>query len=445
MNKCFNIQNINFFFFAAIAAMMPFFTKWLSYPIIFWFITAIILYFNDFRTLKRPALDKGTIFLILYYLCVVASLFYSTNKKEAFFDIEVKLSLLIIPLTMVYLKDIYYNKKKIILLIFALSNVLAATICFIIAFKNSISYNDGILSFDPYVACTYEDKNVAPPSYFTYTNFSLFKHTSYFSTYLVFSFFILIDLFKKKFSLVPSKSFNIFIYSISLVIIISALYFLQSKAGYLTFFITLIAYFTGQLIIKEKKYIKGVCFIALIILSVIFLYNKSTRFYYVRQAISQKENFINAVSAKNHKLILESFGIDRISLWIIATEIAKENFLFGCGSGDIHDELNLKFNKYNLTSFSQSKYNVHNQFLETLIVQGIIGLLLLLLWLFYPFFVKKNYTGNNYLFLIFIIILVINFIFESMLNTISGVIFVAFFYGLLSESSTKKIIKNNLL
>ncbi len=439
MRKIISLKNINIFFLLAITASIPFLTKMLSYPIIFWVFTSIILYIKSHKKLDKPTINKGIIFLWLFYISVVASVIYSDDKADAFFDTEVKLSLLIIPLGMILLKEIYQPKRRLILSVFAFSNVIASAICIIAALYNSTTIVDGKIIFNTIVPIIYEDTNTAPPSYFAYTDFSLFKHPAYFSAYLILSFFIIIDLIKNKIYLLKSKTANRFIYIISILLILSALFFLQSKAGYLTFFVVLALFFLWW-IIKKKKFILGSAIITLIIIAAMYWYNNNSRFYYIRNALLQKEDFVEAVANKEHKYILERYGIDRISLWIIASEVASENFLLGCGAGDVHTELNAKFSEYNLDSFTENRYNAHNQYIETFLTQGIIGFLLMLLWLIYPFFKNNNYKNHNYLFLIFITVLAFNFIFESMLNSISGVIYTAFFYGLFANTKANNDI-----
>lgn len=442
MKEKLSIQNINTFFLLAIVATIPFFTKLLSYPIIFWIISSILLIIKSYKSQPKPIINKGIIFLFLYYFSVIASIIYSENKADAFFDAEVKLSLLIIPLLMIFLHRIYQSKRKLVLGTFAISNVIAAIICIIAAINNSLSFKGGEIIFNTIVPGIYEDTNTAPPSYFAYTDFSLFKHPAYFSAYLILSFFIFLEFIKQQNYVLRNKKLNSIIYITSMFIILISIYFLQSKAGYFTFFVVLTIYSLVWLV-KRKKIALGFTILALVIVAAMYWYNNNSRFYYIRNAISQREEFIDAAINKEHKFIIERYGIDRISLWMIATEVANKNFVFGCGAGDVHSELNSKFIEYNLESFYKSGYNAHNQFIETFLAQGIIGFVLMLIWLFYPFFVKSNYINGNYLFLLFIIVIAINYMFESMLNSISGVIFTAFFYVFFTTTNTKNVNKKD--
>ena len=420
------IDNLHSLFLLLLIFSITFLTKLLTYIIILWLISGIVLYIKSNKT-RITKFNTGIFFIILYYIIVGISLFYSENKSEAYFDIEVKLSLFIVPLMLFLLKKNYESKNNFFLLTFAIANVIATLICIIIALKNSISFSDGF-TFNDTVPGIYEDTNTSPPSYFFYSNFSIFKHPAYFSAYLTLSFFIFIHLLKEKFYILKNKQLSYFIYYFSLILIPISIFFLQSKAGYIIFYILIIIYFI-TLSIKSNKIWHSIIIPITIILIALYTYTTNSRFYYIKNALKQKEDFIKAIKNKNHQYLIEHFGIDRVSLWLITTEIAKEHLIIGCGAGDVHNELNKKFKEYQLNNFVEKHYNTHNQFLETLLAQGIIGLIILLCWLFYPFFKRHYYTAKNYLLLIFLTILIINFMFESMLNSISGVIFTAFFYG----------------
>ena len=97
------------------------------------------------------------------------------------------------------------------------------------------------------------------------------------------------------------------------------------------------------------------------------------------------------------------------------------------GNGDIKSELKVEFEKIGLREALDKDLNVHNQYLETAVGQGLVGLAVLLFWLIYPFVLA--YKRKDYVFMGFLIIVAVNFMFESMLNRFAGVVFIAFFYN----------------
>ena len=130
--------------------------------------------------------------------------------------------------------------------------------------------------------------------------------------------------------------------------------------------------------------------------------------------------------------------ISRIFIWEACTDIIQENILAGVGTGDTKDALLEKYLKEEMSGAYEKSLNAHNQFFQTQISIGIIGSLLLLSSIFIPLFHSFRTTGNNLLTL-FIIIIIINFLVESMLETQAGVMFYAFFNSLLLFSQEEKV------
>lgn len=80
--------------------------------------------------------------------------------------------------------------------------------------------------------------------------------------------------------------------------------------------------------------------------------------------------------------------------------------------------------------------NMHNQFLQTLIGSGLIGLFLLVSFLITPLF-----KTNSLFIKAFVVIIFLNLLFENMLNRIWGIIFISFFYGMFVFGDLKFLIK----
>ena len=83
----------------------------------------------------------------------------------------------------------------------------------------------------------------------------------------------------------------------------------------------------------------------------------------------------------------------------------------------------------NLEQALDSDYNSLNQFLETAVGQGLIGLSVLLFWFIIPFI--QAVKRKDMVIISFLIVVGINLLFESMFNRIAGVVFIAFFYNFL--------------
>jgi hypothetical protein len=79
-------------------------------------------------------------------------------------------------------------------------------------------------------------------------------------------------------------------------------------------------------------------------------------------------------------------------------------------------------------------YNAHNQFFETLLAQGVVGLMLLLTW-FGELFNKAIKTGNQLL-LYLVVVSVLACVTESIFWRQKGIVFFVFFAAMLIKNST---------
>lgn len=121
---------------------------------------------------------------------------------------------------------------------------------------------------------------------------------------------------------------------------------------------------------------------------------------------------------------------DRSNIIILTFKSLKNNFNFfiGDGIGDSQQRLYDTYLKHQYIEYYNNKYNAHNQYLEILVSNGIIGLFYLVAVLLIPLYysIKQKKT----LYTLFIISISLAFITESWLNTNKGVVLYSFFNSL---------------
>ncbi|NVO02405.1 MAG: O-antigen ligase family protein [Bacteroidetes bacterium] len=437
-----DIFNLHLLFTFFLVAIIPFAFSLISYGLVLWIISGVVLMLVKRETVSKFNFNFGLVINILLYFVFVVGVFYSQNTASALFDIQVKITLLIVPPLIFLLRNFYQKHFNLTMTVFVVSNIVAGIACFLLAFYHSLHFSDGTLVFNSKVPGVFEDVNTAIPSYFSYSIFSAFKHPAYFSMYLVLCVFIMVYFYRNSLFIFKSQLKSKFLYITIISFLILIIYFLESKAAYLSLLLLFLIYSIGY-VWSEKKWILGIAIILSIIVIGIIGFKQNSRFYYIKTALKSKSEFVQAIQKKDYKLLIDTYGIDRIPIWMISSEVIQENFIIGVGSGDVSDALLKKYKIYKLQSLESNKYNTHNQYLETFIAVGLIGFIIFILWLFYPLFLKRNYTKRNFLILIFIGIISINFLFETALNTISGVIFIAFFYSFLLFASNQKMAKDN--
>jgi len=251
---------------------------------------------------------------------------------------------------------------------------------------------------------------------FYYSNLAFLIHPSYLAMYVCFAIAILLYFNLKGW--IHSRILKIL--SIILVILFELfVIMLSSKAGILSLVLS-IAMFTSYIFFIEKRILTGFLVGGLLTASFLVLFllfpTSADRFDESRNALEQANVRSNEIS--------NSTG-ERILIWWYSFEITNDNFLAGVGTGDVKDHLLDKYEEKGMSHARQLELNAHNQYLQTMIAMGILGLIILLLNLLLP--ALYSIEGKHYLYLVFLILIAFNFIFESMLETQAGVVFYAFF------------------
>ena len=110
-------------------------------------------------------------------------------------------------------------------------------------------------------------------------------------------------------------------------------------------------------------------------------------------------------------------------------QIIQKNLLFGVGIGDGPDTLKEYYRNSGVNLDSKYWFLSHNQYLTVWIVSGLVGLILFLVGLLYPFFHEKRY--KVFLCVVFQIIILVSMLNEDTFETHIGVSFAALFYAIL--------------
>lgn len=103
--------------------------------------------------------------------------------------------------------------------------------------------------------------------------------------------------------------------------------------------------------------------------------------------------------------------------------------LLGTGTGDQGIEFRYQYEADRSILDTAFRLEAHNQYLTFLISFGAAGLMIILLSIFYPFIKMKGY--NDYMALVFMVIILLSMFSEDTLETHTGVSFFAYFYAVL--------------
>lgn len=220
-------------------------------------------------------------------------------------------------------------------------------------------------------------------------------HPTYYSLYLILSILVILI-----FSSLGIIKYVVLLFNLFFLII------LGSKAGIITIFLVLIILSVHNILKRsgQKNRLVWLLFTVATIFT-LFISRTVNRFYQAFDSVSG--NYEGSVLSTDQ----------RIKMWESIRELPIDKLLIG--GGNIH--------AYEILSTGMEfKLNSHNQYLEALIVSGVIGLFLLLVFVFGIFFVDQKAKRNSFL-IIFCFIVAFNLMFENLLNRQLGIVFIAYF------------------
>jgi len=126
-------------------------------------------------------------------------------------------------------------------------------------------------------------------------------------------------------------------------------------------------------------------------------------------------------------------------MWTTSLDLFQESFIAGSGTGDYDDVLYNRNMAYGNTGVAKQRLNSHNQFLNTAVQLGSLGVIALILIFVSGFKIALQCKNHLYIFLLSAFIM--NFLFESFLETQAGI--VLFCVLLISLISDKLNTKSN--
>jgi len=382
------VPKLSLFFLIAIGFLIPLDTKLISWAIGFFAIFQLI----DGAVNKTFYLNHKTITFtgLAFFAIHLISVLYSTNMERAWFDIEVKLSLFIFPILFLFKNEYLIKNKNYVMLAFVIGTLIASL----------LMINRAFLIY-PFFG----------PEVFYYKLYS-WVHPSYIAMY-----FILSILFIIKYLISYKRNIWKLVFGSTIMIFqILNIYLFQSKAGIFSMLIVAI-YLLYIAIVRLKSIFTK---LSLGVLTV-------TIFFIVFGGNERMNEMVNSVEVvkETGQSSDTSVGL-RLSIWEIAAKQIPNNWLLGVGAGDIKPTLIKQYIKENLTIAYQYNVNVHNQYLETLLGQGLVGFSLLLLFLYFGF--KTAIKSKEWLITSFLITIALGMLPESMLNIQAGTTFIGFFY-----------------
>lgn len=399
--------------FVCLSIFLPPFFKSLAITLLA--ISTIITFITKAYKLKI-SFDKSIILLLIFYLIHIIGVFYSSNKDSALFDLQIKLPMLILPIIFIFLPKSFLTKDKLWQYIFAIITGLFITIfyCFTFGIIRAVSNSLPIM---PEIIYRKLSANFHP-SYL-----SLFAATGLVLTYKI----SLNNIFKHLKSSGLIKTIIIVLISIFLIM-------LSSRTGFIAMIIAYLWILFDMFFVRKRKIL---AIITLLIVSLSLLLILNTDILSLRY-----NNAINNISQDNNIKPEQSSMSQRNFIYSNSINLISENIVFGVGTGDVKSKFEELYERENV--HFHSYLNAHNQYLQTTIALGLVGLLILLSLFLFPMI--KMIKEKEFFLLTLFLLIGFSFLFESMLERNMGIYFFVLIYVLsnsyLYKENQSKLEKN---
>lgn len=348
--------------------------------------------------------SKPLIFLAMLYLAYLVGIIFTNHLDIALKYAEYKMSLLIFPV----LLSIRFREK------FELAPLVTGlTAGLLVASVLGLFHSYGVYKV------TYDFNNA-----FGSSNFSYIHHPSYFSAFLTIATAAIWHGYFQRW-----KGYRLII-----ALIISG-YFLVLQVFCFSFAGLLFLMMLGFIVVLAwiyRRFGKIVFAVVMLALPVIpfVVYKKYIHITItVDEMLASVANYAHDPSDFVRKSKAVTGNDVRLIMWTVsAQEFA--NHPFGVGTGNVDDHLSWQLSKHGQYEIAKQddkhavRYNPHNQYLQTGMETGIIGLVIFLLIIGSS--IVFAWKHKNWILLILALNLAFNSLFESMLQRESGLIFYTF-------------------
>jgi O-antigen ligase len=393
--------------------VLPVHVQYLPPFLIIWCLSWIVenyLLRNEKWNLKTPHKVLFLLF-ISYYVWQVVGLIYTSDTKQGLLNLFGRLSLILFPMVLIFPGEMIKGKIIMLTRAFAGSTFIYMIICFANSLFRSINLNDGVFNPHP---IEYPWLN-----YFYSADLTISQHPSYVAMYVLLSAFIC---FESWFSSSIKIKHRIF-WLISGSILLLSQYFISSRAGIFISLVLVPLYFLIK--IKNSKYfrLQGILII-IVVICLLPVIIKNQRVDYLFGGFFNKQ------------VSYERKQDPRFQIWESALNVSKQNLLLGVGIGDVRHELSQEYKRIGEDQMAKERFNAHNQFLEVLLENGIVGVTIFISIFLCMFYIA--YIDKSLLYGFFILMIILFFMFETVLYRLAGVSFFSLFSFLLLHLNQKE-------
>jgi len=380
-------------------------------PIIgLWVLASFFMFAERHRQIRAGETKAGDGFSVfgliaLYYLFNFFWFGWSDDTQAALFNMEIKVSLLLFPVIWGLQPNIEIRQRFNVLLAFVWGCLLFT----------GISLGRALWIF-------YETGDVGA---FYYDKLAWFFHPTYLATYMAFGLVVLGRMYSRHMFALGKP----WVHHITAALLVLHIALLSSKAGYLCALLALLL--VTLLLLRRKRSMQGLVYLllngALFASVVLFSPNAQRRLEEVttlNQAANNDGEEVKATSSSG----------GRVVAWETALKVMVEQPM-GVGTGDVTNVLKEHYLSDGESYAYKKELNPHNQFLQSGVEFGWLGMVLLMVIMAAGFRIALRH--RDFLFFSFLLLLGLNMLFESFLEVQSGVVFFGFFFCFFVRSLPK--------
>lgn len=358
--------------------------------------------------------DKKCLFSNKYYVCLIittaiclADVIRAEDIKLWANEVFIKLTLLILPLPFILVKEIFENKFiKYILIVFVATVTLSSTISVVNYFINFEELNKLVL----------QSKNIPIAGGMHHITFSVYCALAVFVSF---------------FAAIYFKTKWLFIFTVLNII---NLHILSARTGLAGFYIASLA-IAFMATLRNRKLLKYSlpAILVLILLPIVAFFSLKSFQNRIINSIDDLKTTINNTDANYKSMAM------RVEATKTAFSIFKKNPIFGVGTGNLRKQMDKEYEIKNTNLFIENRILPHNQFVLEAATHGIVGLIPLFAFVFLPFL--SGFKNLPYTFISLWILLFIGFFFECFFERQHGVVLISFFWFILYNLKTQELNK----
>ncbi len=344
---------------------------------------------------------KPALLFIAFFLIQVIALLYTQDTHSGSRELLHKSGLLIFPFAIFAFPPSRGTLRRT-LFSFVIACLITALICFVCSL---ITYNRiGAVSWLSYTWLS-SQMGFLPP---------------YLSIYLGLSFFIILHYLTRHWR--TTTTFTKISAIIALLFFFYMIMILGARLVSVTFFTLFIATFLLWMK-QQKQLLSGILVISLITLT---LWSLMSSFFVTRTRMHQ---IIGKQRTNYEHSFFFNVNDPRGQIWESSFKVLRQMPPWGYGiANDVQDVLMPVYIAKKYETPMKIKANAHNQYLQTLLATGYLGLLLLLTALLIPLYL--SWRRKMYLYTLFLLLLAIPMLTETILEAAHGIMFYAFFNSL---------------